>query len=195
MMTRASKNDGTLEPSSTVVGKNPAVRKGRKGFLPGQSGNPKGRPKGSRNKATQLREALTSKQINDITKACVDQAIAGDPTALRTGMTLLYAREQSAPVSFDLPEIASLDDIPYAINAVLRAVSEGTITPLEASTVINLINRQEKALSDRAARQQQAPGPITMENADYHREQLMAKFDEFSRKAKIQAKAKGDAAS
>ena len=45
-----------------------------KGFEPGQSGNPAGRPFGSRNKATLLIESLLEGELETITRAAVEAA-------------------------------------------------------------------------------------------------------------------------
>jgi hypothetical protein len=59
-------------------------------WKPGQSGNPAGRPKGSRGKLTLLREAvlhnsetLVLKDFEDIVKATLELAKAGDSTCLK----------------------------------------------------------------------------------------------------------------
>jgi len=64
-------------------------------FKPGQSGNPRGRPKGARNAATVLRDELAEKitvtengktititKLEGIVKAAVVKALKGDPRAL-----------------------------------------------------------------------------------------------------------------
>lgn len=59
-------------------------------FKPGQSGNPNGRPKGSKNKLTLLREAVLESaedivlsNFEDIVRSTVELAKQGDATALK----------------------------------------------------------------------------------------------------------------
>jgi hypothetical protein len=52
-------------------------------FRPGQSGNPKGKPKGARNKATLAAQALLEGEAEGIARKAVELALAGDVTALR----------------------------------------------------------------------------------------------------------------
>ena len=59
-------------------------------FKKGMSGNPKGRPKGSKNKSTILREAMENKtdrmlsrEVPKVLKVVIDAAIAGDMSAAK----------------------------------------------------------------------------------------------------------------
>lgn len=52
-------------------------------FKPGQSGNPAGKPKGARNKATMLIEELLDGEANAIGRKAVEMAKNGDTTAIR----------------------------------------------------------------------------------------------------------------
>lgn len=57
-------------------------------WKPGQSGNPKGKPKGARNRSTIYREHLEKKGIHgnlvdDIVMAAIDKALTGDINALK----------------------------------------------------------------------------------------------------------------
>ena len=58
-------------------------RKQAGGFQKGQSGNPRGRPAGSRNNATLACEALLEGQAEALTQKAVDMALAGDTVALK----------------------------------------------------------------------------------------------------------------
>jgi hypothetical protein len=52
-------------------------------FRPGQSGNPKGKPKGARHKATLAAQALLEGESEALTRKAVELAKAGDTVALR----------------------------------------------------------------------------------------------------------------
>jgi uncharacterized protein DUF5681 len=51
-----------------------------KPFAPGESGNPNGKPKGARNRATLLAEKLLEGTVEEVTPKLVEQAKQGDPT-------------------------------------------------------------------------------------------------------------------
>ena len=64
----------------------PSLRTARGRFAPGCSGNPKGRPKGARNKATLLAERLASlegEEAKAFVRTLADDARGGDTAALR----------------------------------------------------------------------------------------------------------------
>jgi hypothetical protein len=75
------------------------IQRGRP-FEPGKSGNPKGRPKGSRNQATLLAEALLDGEAEAITRKLVDKALEGDTTALRLCLDRLVAPMRERRVTF-----------------------------------------------------------------------------------------------
>ena len=52
-------------------------------FEPGQSGNPNGRPAGSRNKATVAIEKLLEDDAETIIKKAMEKAKSGDATLIR----------------------------------------------------------------------------------------------------------------
>lgn len=52
-------------------------------FKPGQSGNPKGRPVGSRHKATLAAQELLDGEAQAITRKAIEKALEGDGIALR----------------------------------------------------------------------------------------------------------------
>ena len=52
-------------------------------FPKGVSGNPNGRPKGARNKATNMAEALLEGQAKALVQKAVSMALKGNTTALR----------------------------------------------------------------------------------------------------------------
>jgi hypothetical protein len=52
-------------------------------FKKGRSGNPAGKPKGARHRATVAAEALLDGEAEGLTRKAIEMALAGDGTALR----------------------------------------------------------------------------------------------------------------
>lgn len=109
------------------------------------AGNP-GRPKGARHKYSLAVEALLDGQSEALTQKAVDLALEGDTTALRLCLERIAPPRKDTPVSFHLPAIANANDAAGAAQAVLRAVSEGDLTPIEGATVMALVEGYRKAL-------------------------------------------------
>ncbi len=115
-------------------------------FEKGQSGNPGGRPKGSRNKTTLAVEALLDGEAETITRKAIEKAKDGDMTAIRLCMDRMVPPVKDKPVTFDLPEIDSAQDAAVTVGAVLRAVADGDLTPIEAAEVSKIVSTYVTAL-------------------------------------------------
>ena len=109
------------------------------------SGN-SGRPRGSRNKATIAIESLLQGQAEALTQTAVTQALEGDSVALRLCMERMAPAPKDQPVSFNLPKINKAMDASEAAGSVLTAVSEGQLTPIEATREMGLIDSYRRTL-------------------------------------------------
>lgn len=114
-------------------------------FKPGQSGNPKGKPKGTRHKATMAVEALLDGEAEQLTRKAIDAALSGDMTALRLCLERVCPPRKSRPVSFDLPEIEKATDILTGINGVMQAVANGDLTPEEGQSITAMLEQSRRA--------------------------------------------------
>lgn len=108
-------------------------------WKPGQSGNPDGRRKGSRNITTQLVEGMIEGEAEEITRKAIELAKAGDGPVLRLVLERLAPARKDAPIAFELPPIETAADAKSASSAVLAAVAVGDITPGEGSAVMGLL--------------------------------------------------------
>jgi len=109
------------------------------------SGN-SGRPRGSRNKATLAIESLLQGQAEALTQTALTKALEGDSVALRLCMDRIAPLPKDATVTFAMPTMSSALDASEAAGSVLKAVSEGELTPLDATRVMGLIDSYRRTL-------------------------------------------------
>src|SRR3954464_4414789 len=79
-------------------------------FKPGQSGNPAGKAKGTRHRATLALEALLDGEGGAITRKAVELALEGDTVALRLCLDRILPVRKDRPIQFELPAIQSAGD-------------------------------------------------------------------------------------
>jgi hypothetical protein len=108
-------------------------------FAPGQSGNPAGKPKGTRNKTTLAIEALLEGEADALTRKAIEMAKEGDGPALRMCLDRLAPLRKDAAVCFELPPIQTVADAVAASSALLSAVAGGDVTPDEAARIMTLL--------------------------------------------------------
>jgi len=84
-----------------------AVKQRGRPFVKGQSGNPRGKPKGLRNRATIAAEALLDGEAEALTRKAVEMALGGDTVALRLCLERLMPPRRDRPVAVPLPQITT----------------------------------------------------------------------------------------
>ncbi|MDC3275647.1 hypothetical protein OAU74_01085 [bacterium] len=105
-----------------------------------------GRPKGSRNKATIAIEGLLEGQAEALTQTAISKALEGDSIALRLCMDRIAPPMKDKPVVFPLPHMQDAMDASQAAGSVLTAVSKGTLTPIEGTRIMGLIDSYRRIL-------------------------------------------------
>ena len=108
-------------------------------FSKGTSGNPSGRPPGSRNQATLLIESLLEGEAEQVTRKVIELALAGDITALRLCLERLIPPRKDRPIHLPLPPIENVQQISLAMARVSAAIGEGEITPTEGEVLSNIL--------------------------------------------------------
>ena len=104
-------------------------------FKKGQSGNPAGKPKGTRNKTTVLLKALLDGKVEELTKKAIEMAGEGDPAMMRLCIERLIPPRKDRPINFELPPLKSTQDASLAMLKILEGVAKGELTPSEAGEI------------------------------------------------------------
>lgn len=113
-------------------------------FVAGQSGNPAGRQKGSRNRSTLLAQSLLDGDAEELMRSAIDRAKAGDAVALRLCIERLVParRAGSSTVAIDLPSVRKAEDLAEAAAAVIASAAAGELSMYEARAWLPLLERQ-----------------------------------------------------
>jgi len=115
-------------------------------FKPGQSGNPKGRPQGSKHKVTLAAQELLDGEACTLTKKAVELAKTGNVLALRLCLDRLIPPRKDRPITLKLPKLEGVADIPVVLETVLKAVAHGEITPGEGQAVATMLEAYRKGV-------------------------------------------------
>ena len=126
----------TVQPE-WLQGFTPQPNKPPKGWQPGQSGNPKGRPIGSRNKKNVIAEEF-EKDGSEVARVVMNAALEGDMQAANMVLQRLSPplRARAEKVTFELTPDAPLHE---QANQVLASVAEGAIDPETGKMLIDCI--------------------------------------------------------
>lgn len=125
-------------------------------FQKGQSGNPAGKPKGARNRATLQVLELLDGETEQLTRTAIAVALGcpdddgkrtkdPDVTALRLCLERLAPVKKDAPIQFDLPKLETADDAKMAMAAILDGVASGDITPMQATDLSKIVENFMRA--------------------------------------------------
>ena len=116
-------------------------------FQKGQSGNPAGRPRGSRNKSTLLLENALASDGKAIVNKAIEMAKDGDHIALRLCMERLLPRRKHESIECELPPIEKAADAVAALSTISAAVGAGDVARSEAAALARVVDFCVRALA------------------------------------------------
>src|ERR1022692_1048030 len=115
-------------------------------FEKGESGNPAGRPPGSRNKATIIAEEIFQGEAEEIIRMAINKAKEGDITAIRLCLERVFPRLRDRATLFDLPPINDAPGALAALTTIVAGVRGGELTAAEGSELSKLVDHYLRAL-------------------------------------------------
>jgi hypothetical protein len=107
---------------------NIAVEKSRDHlYKPGQSGNPRGRPKGSKNKMKALAEGLIGTNASKIVRKVIEMALKGDQACLKMCMDRIIPAQRAIDIEKNERKeqtinitVEAMQDIPRIVTKVVE---------------------------------------------------------------------------
>src|ERR1039457_3197702 len=144
----ASKVPGTerIRKERTMSSKSPRASKriSNGQWARGASGNPAGRPVGSRNQSTVFVEQLFLPHQEAPVEKTIELALKGDPFALRLCLERLYPVPKERRIDLPLPEVRNAAEATAALSTILTGVGEGQITPGEGAVLAEIVETQQR---------------------------------------------------
>lgn len=111
-------------------------------FKKGTSGNPKGKPTGTKDKRTELRELLKP-HAEDLISMAVSKALEGDSTALRLCLDRIIppVKAVSLPVQ---SEVITTGTLTEQMQSIYQATVAGKIGTDEAAALVSILQGQAR---------------------------------------------------
>lgn len=103
-----------------------------------------GRRIGSKNRSSLILTTLSEGDKEDLIHKALQLAKAGNVPMMKFLLSRILPRER--PVRIDLPQMEFADDAVAALGAIMRAVSEGSITPGEGASLASVVNSYARAI-------------------------------------------------
>lgn len=112
-------------------------------FKPGQSGNPSGRPKGSKNVAGRLLGELED-DLPALLEATKKKALGGDTAALRLLLERTLPAKKPEGKAVSIPALIDAQTLTDKATAIVDAIASGDIAPDIGAQLISAIGATAK---------------------------------------------------
>ena len=114
-------------------------------FKKGESGNPQGRPVGTRNKTTLAALSLIEDEGEQLARKAVELALDGDLPALKLCMDRLLPPAKERPLeAFSLPQLNDQRSVLEALDTIANKLSQGELLPAEATSICKVLEQYRK---------------------------------------------------
>jgi hypothetical protein len=110
---------------------------------PFPKGNP-GRQSGSQNRVTRFASALLDDQAEALLQKAFEMALNGDGPMLKFLLSRILPRERT--IKIHMPQLDKADDTVPVMEAIMRAIREGDISPSEGAALAVVAKENREAI-------------------------------------------------
>jgi hypothetical protein len=139
------------QPKTAIqsVGAEIRVKSGQ--WIPGTSGNPAGRPRGSRNASHNALLSILVAEGEQVIRRVISDALAGDQSAAKLVLDRILPRSVCEPRS-SLPRfpIRSATDASAAMGLLVEMTLSGEMSPVDAEKLANVLEAYRRTLESAA---------------------------------------------
>lgn len=115
-------------------------------FRKGQSGNPQGKARGTKNRATLAAERLLHGDLDNICHKLIEEALTGNVQAIKLVLDRVLPAKRDRDIDVRLPKLQTADDAVKAMSMIVESVSCGNITPSEGEAMSKVVDAFVKSL-------------------------------------------------
>jgi hypothetical protein len=119
-------------------------------FVKGLSGNPAGRPVGSRNRFTREMDEALEKQGVPLIDAIAAHARTANPAAMRLCLDRLVPVGKNRAATIELPPVETPDYTTTALGEIHRALATSEISTDEGTRLVSFVDRTARVLASKA---------------------------------------------
>lgn len=143
-----SNNKEVLSKITTISSQDEGLKIKPKREYPFKAGNSfgKGRPKGSRNKASLLVDEIGEQNVESVYRKAVEKALDGDIAACKLILDRAAPPRRGSYVNFDFVPIRDIDGLIENADNAMKSLSEGGITDEDAKTIFSLLEARERMI-------------------------------------------------
>jgi hypothetical protein len=105
-----------------------------------------GRPRGSRNKTTQLAQDLLNSYAEPIIRKCMASALQGDSKALQLCVDRILPARRELPIKIGKLSLGTAAELSKASELVTQKVAEGRLTPGQGQAFAEMLEHRRKII-------------------------------------------------
>jgi hypothetical protein len=115
-------------------------------FVPGISGNPRGRLPGTKTRKQALVEHLFEGEVAEVARKALEMARGGNTDCIRMVLDRVAPVRRGRPAKFKLPPLNDAADVVASFNAILRSCADGTLTIEETQALASVVEAGSRAI-------------------------------------------------